>query len=101
MTKIKLQPKKIDNQLKSLIQRLAGPNGQRTRVDYAQAVVDHLAEKKNGKHSITRNQVYLLVNNYSRVTSRNIFIARAVKVVVNQLLAEQESVKKELAELAD
>lgn len=94
MAKIKIESKKINNGLKAIIKRLSpdDPSKRCHRVDYAQAVVDYLSHPENGSYQISRNNVYLLVNDYVNITPGNIHIAKAIKTVVEQF-------EQELAEL--
>lgn len=94
MEKVKKDVQKVNNGLKRLIQPFVDPESQRTRIDYAEAVVEYLRKPKNGGHEVTRNHVYQLVNDHIRITPRNIHIAKAVKAVCKKF-------EKELQEFAE
>lgn len=100
MAKIRKDSKKIENGLKPLIKRLQGLMSDNKRVDYGNAVVEYLAKPENGGHVITRNQVYLLVNNFTPLSPANIFIAKALKSVVDEFEQLAEQFEKDKAELA-
>lgn len=90
MPKINKNKKKINNGLRQLILREFPESTEIARFNYAQAVVDRV--KEVDKEDITRNQVYLLVNDYTRLTPENIHIAKALKYVLNKFKEDKNAV---------
>ncbi len=90
MENTKKEVSRVDNNLKRFIQRFADPGSKRMRINYGKAVVKYLAKKENGGYSVKPGHVYLIVNNYIRITPGNIHIANAVKAVSEQFAKELE-----------
>lgn len=85
-TKITETSKKIDNGLRQILERLA-PELEKVRINYAQKVVDYILEE-HGK-VVTRNHIYLIVNNHQRLNPDNLYIAKAVKKILNDFEKER------------
>jgi hypothetical protein len=88
-TKIIKTSKKIDNGLRQILEDL-GPEMEKVRINYAQAVVDYI-RKEHGK-VVTRNHIYLIVNNHQRLNPDNLYIAQAVKKILKDFKKDREEV---------